>query len=114
MVKVASLTKIEIMQSLKPYCHHLIPSLIRKSAAYYCEDAYLRLIQGKFGEFYSCRTDLGCNVGKARVCPKCRAPSVDARNSSVCNNVARGNSMKICEKCGRPLCQTSCHPLVFT
>lgn len=68
-----------------------------------CEDGYLSLIQGKFGAFYSCSTGLGCNVGKARVCEKCHAPSVDRRTESVCNNSACGHSIKICEKCGRPM-----------
>lgn len=68
-----------------------------------CEDGYLRLISGKFGEFYSCSTGQGCNVGKARVCTKCRAPSIDTRYASVCNNIACRNTMKICDKCGRPM-----------
>lgn len=68
-----------------------------------CEDGYLRLMKGVYGEFYTCSTSLGCKVGKARVCSKCRAPSVDTRNASVCNNIACGNRMKICEKCGRPM-----------
>ncbi len=68
-----------------------------------CEDGYLRLISGKFGEFYSCSTGQGCDVGKARVCTKCRAPSIDTRNASVCNNISCRNTMKICDKCGRPM-----------
>jgi len=68
-----------------------------------CEDGYLRLVSGKFGEFYSCSSGHGCDVGKARVCTKCRAPSIDKRNASVCNNIACSNTMKICDKCGRPM-----------
>lgn len=68
-----------------------------------CADGYLRLISGKFGDFYVCSTGQGCNVGKARVCSKCRAPSIDTRNASVCNNIACRNEMKICDKCGRPM-----------
>lgn len=68
-----------------------------------CEDGYLRLVSGKFGEFYSCSTGQGCDVGKARVCTKCRAPSIDTRNASVCNNIACRNTIKICDKCGRPM-----------
>ena len=68
-----------------------------------CEDGYLRLVSGKFGEFYACSTGLGCHVGKARVCSKCRAPSIDMRNASICNNVSCRNTMKICDKCGRPM-----------
>ncbi|MBT7443002.1 MAG: UvrD-helicase domain-containing protein [Methylococcales bacterium] len=68
-----------------------------------CEDGYLRLINGKFGEFYSCSTGLGCNVGKARVCSKCKAPSIDTRNASICNNTACRNTIKICDECGRPM-----------
>jgi DNA helicase IV len=70
-----------------------------------CEDGYLRLVNGRFGQFYSCSTGLGCSVGKARVCEKCHAPSIDGRSESICNNVACANSMKICEKCGRPMKQ---------
>lgn len=68
-----------------------------------CQDGYLRLINGKFSEFYACSTRLGCDVGKARVCTKCRAPSIDMRKASICNNIACKNTMKICEKCGRPM-----------
>lgn len=68
-----------------------------------CADGYLRLISGKFGDFYVCSTGQGCDVGKARVCSKCRAPSIDTRNASVCNNIACRNDMKICDKCGRPM-----------
>jgi DNA helicase-4 len=68
-----------------------------------CEDGYLRLIKGIYGEFYTCSTGLGCSVGKARVCSMCRAPSVDSRYTSTCNNVACGNSIKICDICGRPM-----------
>ncbi|EGR0521912.1 helicase IV [Vibrio cholerae] len=68
-----------------------------------CEDGYLRLVHGQYGQFYSCSTGAGCNVGKARVCEKCHAPSVDRRSESVCNNIACRNSIKICEKCGRPM-----------
>lgn len=68
-----------------------------------CEDGYLRLVQGKFGEFYSCSSGLGCDVGKARVCIECRSPSVDTRDESICNNSSCGNTLKICNKCGRPM-----------
>jgi DNA helicase IV len=68
-----------------------------------CEDGYLRLIQGKFSDFYSCSSGLGCDVGKARVCSKCRAPSIDTRDASICNNPACNNKLKICNKCGRPM-----------
>ncbi|HCE2045977.1 TPA: UvrD-helicase domain-containing protein [Vibrio parahaemolyticus] len=68
-----------------------------------CEDGYLRLVQGQYGEFYSCSSGLGCNVGKARVCSKCRAPSIDTRDASICNNPACNNRLKICSKCGRPM-----------
>lgn len=68
-----------------------------------CEDGYLRLVKGKYGDFYTCSTGLGCQVGKARVCAECGSPSIDTRNSSVCNNIACRVSIKICEKCGRPM-----------
>lgn len=68
-----------------------------------CQDGYFRLKNGVYGEFYFCSTGRGCQVGKARVCSNCRAPSVDSRSASTCNNVACGLSIKICEKCGRPM-----------
>ncbi|NOR55178.1 MAG: AAA family ATPase [Sulfurovum sp.] len=68
-----------------------------------CEHGYLRLVKGKYGEFYTCSTGLGCKVGKARVCSHCSAPSIDTINASICNNIACGHSMKICDKCGRPM-----------
>lgn len=69
----------------------------------HCESGYLRLIKGKFGNFYSCSTGLGCNVKKARVCEKCAAPSFDMLSFSQCKNPNCGNKMKICERCGRPM-----------
>ena len=68
-----------------------------------CEDGVLRLIKGKFGEFYACSTGRGCKVGKAKVCSKCNAPSIDTRSESICNNPACRESIKICQKCGRPM-----------
>ena len=68
-----------------------------------CVDGYLRLIEGKYGDFYACSTGLGCKVGKARVCAKCSAPSIDHATASICNNASCGNTMRICERCGRPM-----------
>ena len=68
-----------------------------------CCEGYLRLIEGKYGKFYVCSTGLGCSVGKARVCEKCGAPSVDRGQNSVCNNPSCGNTINICERCGRPM-----------
>lgn len=68
-----------------------------------CEYGYLRLMNSEYGEFYLCSTGRGCKAGKARVCSNCRAPSVDTMTASICNNQACGNSIKICEKCGRPM-----------
>ncbi|MCL1044930.1 UvrD-helicase domain-containing protein [Shewanella electrodiphila] len=68
-----------------------------------CQDGYLKLINGKFGGFYSCSTGKGCKVGKARVCSDCGAPSIDKRSTSDCNNQDCNHSMKICDKCGRPM-----------
>lgn len=68
-----------------------------------CVDGYFRLFTGKFNEFYSCSTGRGCDIGWARVCAKCRAPSVDTRDASVCNNQACRSVMKICQRCGRPM-----------
>ncbi|MGI2015886.1 UvrD-helicase domain-containing protein [Shewanella oncorhynchi] len=70
-----------------------------------CVDGYLRLLKGQYSDFYGCSTGLGCKVGKARVCIKCGAPSVDGRSASVCNNTACLNSFRICEQCGRPMKQ---------
>lgn len=68
-----------------------------------CVNGYLRLIKGPYGSFYGCSSGRGCSVGKARVCTKCAAPSVDREHDSLCNNRDCGNSMKICNKCGRPM-----------
>ena len=68
-----------------------------------CVHGYLKLINGKYGEFYACSTGAGCLIRKARVCIKCGAPAVDGRNESICNNVSCRNIMKICERCGRPM-----------
>ena len=68
-----------------------------------CADGYLRLIKGKYGDFYGCSSGKGCKVGKARVCVECGAPSVDRENESRCNNIECDNSIKICNKCGRPM-----------
>jgi DNA helicase-4 len=68
-----------------------------------CEDGFFRKIVGKFGAFYSCSTGRGCKVSKARVCAKCAAPSVDLRHVSNCSNPGCGESIKICEVCGRPM-----------
>ncbi len=68
-----------------------------------CADGYLRLIKGRYGDFYGCSSGKGCKVGKARVCEECGAPSVDRENESRCNNVECDNSAKICNKCGRPM-----------
>lgn len=68
-----------------------------------CINGYLRLIKGPYGSFYGCSSGKGCIVGKARVCEKCEAPSIDRENESLCNNKDCGNSIKICNKCGRPM-----------
>jgi DNA helicase-4 len=68
-----------------------------------CQEGYLKLINGRFGGFYSCSTGKGCRVGKARVCSDCGAPSIDKRSSCDCNNQDCRHSMKICEQCGRPM-----------
>jgi len=68
-----------------------------------CVNGYLRLIKGQYGSFYGCSSGKGCSVGKARVCTKCEAPSVDREHDSLCNNRDCGNSIKICNKCGRPM-----------
>lgn len=68
-----------------------------------CEEGYLKLISGQYGNFYSCSTRAGCKVGKARVCTECGAPSIDSRTSSNCNNHACNHTFRICDKCGRPM-----------
>jgi DNA helicase-4 len=68
-----------------------------------CEDGFFRKMVGKFGAFYACSTGRGCKVSKARVCEKCAAPSVDLRHISKCSNPSCGESIKICELCGRPM-----------
>lgn len=69
----------------------------------HCEDGYFKLIKGKFGQFYACTSGSGCGGGKARVCEKCSAPSVDMAKSSRCNNIGCRNELKICPVCGRPM-----------
>lgn len=68
-----------------------------------CAEGHFSLIRGQYGGFYYCSSALACAAGKARVCTECGAPSVDGRSASVCNNVACANTIKICEKCGRPM-----------
>ena len=68
-----------------------------------CVDGYLKKIKATYGEFYVCSTGLGCKVGKARVCNLCGAPSVDRKTDSVCNNAACGETIRLCERCGRPM-----------
>lgn len=68
-----------------------------------CSEGYLKLIRGKFGEFYSCSTGLGCKARKARVCTKCRSPQVDFEKASICNNPNCRDELPICNKCGRPM-----------
>ena len=68
-----------------------------------CVDGYLKKIKAVYGEFYVCSTGLGCKVGKARVCNLCGAPSVDRKTDSVCNNIACRETIRLCERCGRPM-----------
>ena len=68
-----------------------------------CIDGYLKKIKSVYGEFYVCSTGLGCKVGKARVCNLCGAPSVDRKTDSVCNNMACRETIRLCERCGRPM-----------
>lgn len=68
-----------------------------------CVDGYLKKVRAAYGEFYACSTGLGCTVRKARVCSKCGAPSVDHRTESICNNMACRETVRLCERCGRPM-----------
>ena len=72
-----------------------------------CVDGYLKKINAAYGEFYVCSTGLGCKVGKARVCNLCGAPSVDRKTDSMCNNIACRATIRLCERCGRPMKQRS-------
>lgn len=67
----------------------------------HCSEGYFKLVKGKFNEFYNCSSGFGCNVRKARVCEKCKSPSIDMRSYSQCNNPNCANKIKICELCGR-------------
>lgn len=67
-----------------------------------CSDGYLRARSGKFGLFYTCSSEVACNI-KPRVCEKCKAPSIDGRNESRCNNRDCGERIKICSECGRTM-----------
>lgn len=69
----------------------------------HCSDGYFHLIEGQYGDFYVCSTGRGCRVGKARTCTTCGAASVDGMTHSVCTNPACAGTMRICEKCGRPM-----------
>ena len=69
----------------------------------HCFSGQLKLMKGQYGEFYTCSAGNACSVGKARVCQKCSAPSIDTRENSRCNNPACSHSFKICPKCGRPM-----------
>ena len=67
-----------------------------------CSAGYLKLYEGKFGSFYSCTSGSICKVSP-RICEKCGSPSIDHRNSSICNNINCRHEMMICDKCGRPM-----------
>ena len=67
-----------------------------------CSSGHFLTRNGPHGEFYSCSTGPSCKI-KPRLCSKCGAPSLDNRESSICNNPECKHSMKICPKCGRPL-----------
>ena len=68
-----------------------------------CQSGYLRLAKGQYNEYYKCSSDKGCSVGIARVCTKCGSPSFDQKHESKCSNPSCDHSMKICDKCGRPM-----------
>lgn len=68
-----------------------------------CQSGYLRLAKGQYNEYYKCSSDKGCSVGIARVCKKCGSPSFDQKHESKCSNPSCDHSMKICNKCGRPM-----------
>ena len=67
-----------------------------------CTPGYYRLLDSKFGPFYSCSSGSSCR-SKPRICDKCGSPSLDQRGVSVCNNVNCRHEMKICSVCGRPM-----------
>lgn len=68
-----------------------------------CKSGVLRMIKGEYSNFYVCSSGQACEVGRARVCSLCQSPSIDMRNHSTCQNPSCGNSMVICDKCGRPM-----------
>jgi len=70
-----------------------------------CTEGYFQLKKGRYGEFYDCSSGLACERKKARVCKKCRSPSIDGRHYSVCNHTPCGESFPICEKCGRRMAE---------
>lgn len=67
-----------------------------------CTDGFFRVIEGKFGNFYSCTSGQVC-ASKPRICEKCGSPSMDGRNKSVCNNIECREEKTICQRCGRPM-----------
>ena len=68
-----------------------------------CQSGYLRLAEGKYNKYYKCSSGKGCSVGMARVCTQCGSPSFDQEYDSKCSNPSCNHSMKICNKCGRPM-----------
>ncbi len=69
----------------------------------YCKNGHLALINGKYGNFYSCNNRYACKSTTIRACSKCNSPLIDGKNDSVCINNNCRHSIRICEKCGRQM-----------
>jgi DNA helicase-4 len=65
-----------------------------------CTEGYLKLLPGKFGDFYSCTSGVACS-SIPRVCDKCGSPSSDTMTKSICHNEACREEKVICDTCGR-------------
>ena len=68
-----------------------------------CTSGYLHLLEGPHGKFYRCSSGKACSAAKARVCTECGSPSFDQKYQSICNNPSCGNTIQICDLCGRPM-----------
>lgn len=67
-----------------------------------CSIGYLILKQGKFGHFYTCSSGSMCAISP-RICSKCRSPSIDFTDKSICQNPNCRHQLPICHQCGRPM-----------
>ena len=68
-----------------------------------CNNGYLRLKHGSYGDFYQCGNGNACECRPIKVCPECGAPLIDHELERRCNNPGCQYSVPICEKCGRQM-----------